>query len=197
VSVAGHAASYNSYIYYLPYHNLTYLFEGPQKDEELFTECEPEKFLKMLDTLTFGSSPAASESPSTQTFNGDSGAFSFDYPSGWEIRENYYYETPAGEKASVPTIVLAKTSQPKSDKSNLISINMRQATCQGESATKSEVPAGDKTVTIYTLSDDSFCAESEATGRDINGKSTTYSFITLYTLPEVKDVFIALVESFK
>ncbi|MFH1233009.1 MAG: hypothetical protein V1651_04075, partial [Patescibacteria group bacterium] len=35
-----------------------------------------------------------------QTYKSDNANFSFEYPPTWEIREDYLYETPAGEKAN-------------------------------------------------------------------------------------------------
>ncbi|MFH1030271.1 MAG: hypothetical protein V1770_03370, partial [bacterium] len=62
-----------------------------------------------------------------QTYKSDNANFSFEYPPTWEIREDYLYETPAGEKANNPTIVLCDKKVEKGNIENCIQINMRQA----------------------------------------------------------------------
>ncbi len=52
--------------------------------------------------------------------------FTFKYPKDWEITADHYYETIAGIKASIPTIVLKKISSENS----VISINQRQFLCE-------------------------------------------------------------------
>jgi len=48
--------------------------------------------------------------------------FTFKYPPNWKIKEDYLYETPAGEKAEHQTVILVQTGK----ESNRISINERQ-----------------------------------------------------------------------
>ncbi len=68
-----------------------------------------------------------SETADWQTYKSDSANFTFAYPPTWEIREDYLYETPAGEKANNPTIVLCDKKVEKGNIENCIQINMRQA----------------------------------------------------------------------
>ena len=55
-------------------------------------------------------------------------SFTFEYPDGWEIAENYFYETAAGIRAKNPTVVLQEIDD--DDSNNRIVINQRQFDCE-------------------------------------------------------------------
>jgi len=132
-----------------------------------------------------------------QTYTNDEVDISFDYPSDWEIKQEYFYETAAGEKATVPTIILGRKSDSANATSNQISINLRQASCMGAGSVAYE-SAGSTKVAIYTQPGSSQkCAEATADGKDKNGKTTPYALISFFDDQSVKDVFIEVVKSFK
>lgn len=53
--------------------------------------------------------------------------FTFKYPEGWIIEEDYFYETAAGERAKYPTVVLKQIGN--ENPNDLIVINQRQFQC--------------------------------------------------------------------
>jgi len=196
LAVFGHAASYRSYIYHVPFFNISYIFQGPAKDPQQFTNCEPEIYQKMLETFKFPTLPGGGGS-GDQTYTNDQVDISFDYSSDWEVKSEYYYETAAGEKATVPTIILGRKSDPANATSNQISINLRQASCVGAGSVEYET-AGSIKVAIYTLpASAQKCAEATVSGKDKNGKTTPYTFVSFFDDPIVKDVIIEVVKSFK
>ena len=63
-----------------------------------------------------------------QTYSNPQDSFTFEYPDGWEIAENYFYETVAGIRAKNPTVVLQEIGN--DDSNNRIVINQRQFDCE-------------------------------------------------------------------
>lgn len=186
-----------AYLYYFPPFNVPYVLRGPALEESsFFTKCEPQIFQKMLETFKFPKMPGEGESVSPGTENEAYAnldcKFTLEYPNGWEMKENYYYETAGGSKATVPTIVFAK----KGSATNTITINGRQTFCQGEQS-KSQESVDGRTVTISDLGGNNWCAQAEIEGLDINGKKATYTFVSYYDDSQIKDAFKLVVKSFK
>ena len=87
----------------------------------------PETIEALLATFTIlDSSPTAGDIPSNwQTYTSGSGhPLSFRYPPGWEILEDFIYETAGGAKGSLPMITLGKIGT--DDSNDWIRINPRQ-----------------------------------------------------------------------
>jgi hypothetical protein len=150
----------------------------------------------MLETFKFPTMPGGGGS-GDQTYTNDQVDISFDYPSDWEIKSEYYYETAAGEKATVPTIILGRKSDPANATSNQISINLRQASCMGAGSVEYE-SAGSTKVSIYTQpGSNQKCAETTVDGKDKNGKTTPYALVSFFDDLSVKEIFKEVVGSFK
>ena len=189
----------NQVIYYVPYGNVPYIFWGPAAGSSDFKNCEPEIYQKMLSTFKFLSAggEGTGNSNGNETYNNLDFRFSFDYSSEWEIKDVYIYETAGGEKATVPTIIIGKKSDPKDAPTNQIWINQRQGSCQTEMATKSTDTSGSVTINIYQFGgENNWCAEVAVPGQDTNGKTVDYQFIAHYTDSSVKNVFKTIVGSF-
>ena len=62
-----------------------------------------------------------------QIYASPSAGFTFQYPEGWMIEQEYYYETLGGEKAEHPTVVLRQIRN--ENPNGVIAINQRQFQC--------------------------------------------------------------------
>lgn len=59
LKVMPEAADHAFYIYYVPYHNLAYVFQGPAVETStIFKNCEPEIYERMIGTFKFPQGPA-------------------------------------------------------------------------------------------------------------------------------------------
>jgi len=63
-----------------------------------------------------------------QTYTNPDASFTFDYPVGWVIEDEYFYETAAGERAEHLTVILKQTGN--DDPNDRITINPRQPQCE-------------------------------------------------------------------
>ena len=172
-------------------------------NEKKSLQTQIDNLNKELGDLKNSETPAPAESvasaSSENLYTDSDDHFSITLPDGWEIKSTYYYETAAGEKAKVPTIVLGRKSDTSEENTNKININPRQSSCQQLAPTpdRSEA-AGDQSVEIYIASgSDTFCVSAEVTGKDNTGKSTPYEFISFYSDTSVKEAFKTIVGSFK
>ncbi len=130
------------------------------------------------------------------TYTNEETDTSFNYPSDWEIKSEYYYETAAGEKATVPTIILAKKTDTGDDDLNKIQINLRQKFCEGTASSQEDI--GGIVVKFYSFPGQTTqCVQAELQGKDVNGKSATYNFVSYFESSEVLDVFKGVVSTFK
>lgn len=68
------------------------------------------------------------ETADWQVYSRSDVAFEFRYPKNWEITADYFYETPAGIKANIPTILFREIGN--NDSNDSISINERQFSCE-------------------------------------------------------------------
>lgn len=200
LTAAGHAASYKSYIYYIPVqNNIAYMFQGPAiESTSQFKKCEPQIYQEMLETFKFPTAAGQAESGSgSPEYTNDPTDTSFNYPSDWEIKQEYFYETAAGEKATVPTIILGRKSDPANATSDQISINLRQASCEvGTPSSQEDI--GGIIIKLYSLSgQNTKCVQTELQGRDVNGKKATYTFVSFFEEAGVLDVFKGVVSTFK
>jgi len=160
---------------------------------------------KELGDLTKNSSTATSESAASSsdtsgnTYSDSNAKFSITLPDGWEVKSSYYYETAAGEKATVPTVILGRKSDTSKADTNKININPRQSSCEQLSPTPDRTePAGSQSVKIYIASGtDTFCVSAEVSGKDNTGKTTPYEFVSFYSDTSVKEAFKTIVGSFK
>ena len=130
---------------------------------------------------------------------------SFSYPSNWSIEDEYYYKTPGGTEATVPTIILwNKKIGPEATAVNQIRVNMRQAFCMAsDPLVIQEETVGDVIIDHYTYyqSDketvSSWCMEAEVDCLDVNGKVVAYSIMSYFDEEEVGDIFKEVVKSFE
>jgi len=120
--------------------------------DTLNTELDALKVFEASSSQSSETSESASEDENLYT---DSQAyFSFTLPDGWEIKNSYYYETAGGEKARVPTVIIARKSNTAEENTNKIFINMRQSSCdQLASIPDRSEPAGSQSVEVYIASE--------------------------------------------
>lgn len=122
--------------------------------------------------------------------------FGINIPDDWTVKENYYYETAGGEKATVPTVILSQRDAENTDL-NLININLRQSFCMASDTSTEETETfGDVTVKTINYSDSQWCSQAEVKGVDINQNHTLYNFVSNYNQIEVQEVFKEMVQSF-
>lgn len=67
------------------------------------------------------------ETADWQVYKNELAGFTFKYPSSWEIRKDYFYETAGGAKADEPTVVLCDKKVKKDSMGDCMQINMPQA----------------------------------------------------------------------
>ena len=131
--------------------------------------------------------------------------FSVGYPCDWEVKSSEFYETADGEKAKVPTVTLGRINDTdETTNNNRIFINFRQSGCMAvEPYDMTEETVNDIKISFYTLykSDeqtvDTWCAETEVNGYNIDYNDTTYHFVSYYNDSSIKDIFKNVVKSFK
>jgi hypothetical protein len=201
LSVQEKTTSYPSYIYYVPFFNISYIFQGPAGSDQ-FSFCEPEIYLKMVDSFKFPALPGMEandpNASGMQTYVDTTCNFSFKYLSDWTITENYYYETAGGEKATTPTIILKNKANTAT-----IDINLRQKFCMevpGVSKTRDPLYAESQIYIDFMnyLDQGQTCGQVSLTAPDKNGKNSSYQIVAEFpTNSGIKEVFKDFVRSFQ
>lgn len=195
---------YLTYIYYITLGNIPVVIKGPAESDHFASSCEPEIFAEMIKNYNFrgmGSWNGSENNLNDQTYTDTDCGFSFQYPSDWDIIENYYYETAGGEKANVPTIILAKKGNADTSK-NIIIINPRQGFCMetADSVKTKEVLLPNSSFVADLVSypgQNISCEEATREGKDKNGKTADYHFYSVYDNDSgIKDIFKQVFLSF-
>ena len=191
------------YFYYIPADNIPIVIKGP-KNSESFSNCESQIFNKMIESFKYAGLGVWPQDSSSEliSYTSDSCGLSFKYPKDWEVKQNYFYETAEGEKATQPTIVLGSIKEENTTK-NYVNINMRQASCAGldRAAKNSEPIDADSDIYIdftYDLDQKITCAEIELDGFDKNCKNTTHHFVSRFVSDSgIKEIFKDIIKSYK
>ena len=139
-----------------------------------------------------------------KTYTDPEAYFKLTLSSDWVVKDSYHYQTAGGEKAIVPTLILARRADLKDDSGlNQISVNLRQASCVFiDGATEETEQLGEVTVKTLRLNSPKqdpttvWCSEAEVKGLDINQNNAYYHFVSYHEDIEVQKAFKEIVQSF-
>ncbi len=196
--------SYKSYLFYLVYGNIPPILMGPSDaSSDQFSNCEPEVFLKIVDSYQVAQFPGqddgnVDENVTETTYTDEDSLFSFKLPHGWQMTDRYFYSTAEGITSDVPTVLFKPTGSIDATK-NYLNINLRQNFCPDTGSKNTEPIYGDSSIFIdfYYLDGNEVCAEVNLNGVDKNGQSTTHHFLMMYDSSiEGKDIFKDMIRSY-
>ena len=186
----GYKAGQEDYEY--TYHWVSYdqiglnrVFRGPSESSKANDHCEYAVYQTMLGTYRFG-----------KKYENKEVGFEFRYPTSWEIKENYFYETAGGSKAKFPTILLG--SKNSNDENEYIRSNLRQADCSTfhQFTPEEEYINGNK-VKTYAVEATGTCVEAEVKAKNKDGKEGPYIFLTYAQDKNTQNIFKQLINTFK
>lgn len=140
--------------------------------------------------------PITVQLPKSNSYVDQEAYFNFTLPEDWMVKESYYYETAAQEKATVPTVIFGQEGVGDTNL-NRISINLRQSSCMaGDNSTEKTENLGGITVKTIDYANNQWCSEAQVKGLDINQKNANYLFVSYYDDLGVEKVFNEIIQSF-
>ena len=179
--------NYEYVFHWIPYKyiGLNRSMKGPSEDSKANENCEYAVYQTMLGSYRFGNEYKNKEL-----------GFEFRYPTTWEIKEEYFYETAAGSKAKFPTILLGEEGS--TETSDYINISLRQSDCSFfyQLTPEEEYVNGSK-VKTFTDQNLGTCIEASVKAKDKDGKTRTHTFMTASQDEDAQNIFKQLIDTFK